>query len=156
MKNAPTTNSNESAPDKRNYTPGILPKKTNTVTSGVLAYLLENQSPTGMEAVFKMSTTRLAAVIHYLGKKYAWNIERDDKAAGTNDGRISWITVYWLPQGTISSAFAQGARDWIDVVKASRAKQRKFSDKCKQLANKINTCRQRVSDPRQTSFWEEK
>ncbi|MFZ6640312.1 hypothetical protein ACO0LL_11260 [Undibacterium sp. TC4M20W] len=156
MKNAPTTKSNESAPDKRNYTPGILPKKTNTVTSGVLAYLLENQSPTGMEAVFKMSTTRLAAVIHYLGKKYAWSIERDDKATGTNDGRISWITVYWLPQLTISTAFAQGARVWIERVKTSRAKQRKTSGKCKRLANSLNASRHRVNDPRQGSFWEEK
>ncbi|MFZ6730545.1 hypothetical protein ACO0LG_01285 [Undibacterium sp. Ji42W] len=109
-----------------------------------------------MEAAFKMSTTRLAAVIHYLGKKYAWNVERDDAATGTNDGRISWITVYWLPQGTISNAFAQDARGWIERVKTSRATQRKLSGKCKQLASKLNACRQRVNDPRQASFWEEK
>jgi hypothetical protein len=153
MKNAPTTNSNESALDKCNYNAGTLPKRTNTVTASVLAYLLENHNPTGMEAVFKMSTTRLAAFIHYLGKKYDWVIERNEIVTGTNDGRIATITVYWFPQATIAHAFKCGARDWVSAVCKASTERRKQSQKCKAIAHKINASRNKPSDPRQATLW---
>lgn len=153
MKNAPITHSNESAPTSRNYTAGILPTRTNTVTASVLAYLLENHSPTGMEAVFKMSTTRLAAVIHYLEQRYGWHIERNEIVTGTSDGRIATITVYWLSQATILRAFEFGARDWINLVCTTRAERRKLSPKCKVIAAKINASRKIVSNPRQANLW---
>ena len=155
MKNAPITNSNESAPNKRDYTAGTLPKRINTVQSSVLACLLESQVITGMESVFKMSTTRLAAFIHALSKHYDWQIERHDVATGTNDGRIAWVTAYWLPQATIAQAFEMGARDWIDEVKTAKAKRSKQSIKCKSNAAKINATRNQLSknDPRQGNLW---
>ena len=124
MKNAPITNSNESAHDKRNYNPGTLPKRINTVTAAVLAGLLESKELNGLGSVFSMSTTRLAAYIHTLSNKYEWEIERKDKCIGTNDGRIAWITEYWLPVETISLALDSGARDWIDGVKNASATRR--------------------------------
>ena len=45
---------------------GTFPTRLNTVTAEVLGRLLEGESLTGMDAVFGCSTTRLAAVIHYL------------------------------------------------------------------------------------------
>lgn len=154
MKNAPVQPTNESAPEKRDYTPGRLPKHINTVTASVMVSLLESNTLTGMDAVFKESTTRLSAVIHYLENDYGWTIDRRDIATGTNDGRIATITAYWLPQETIARAFEAGARAWIDRVKASRVKQRKQADKCKADAARRNLHRQfKMPDPRQGGLW---
>lgn len=151
MKNAPTTN-DESAPDKRDYTPGTLPVRHNTVRAAVLAAMLEGAAMTGMESVFAQSTTRLAAVICEVAKRYGWNFDRGDVAVGTKDGRITSVTTYWLPQETIARAFALGARLWVDQVKAARADSRKNANKCKADAARINAMR-RKSDPRQGAFW---
>jgi hypothetical protein len=152
MENAPTQNSNESAPDKRDYIPGTFPKHHYTVTSAVLAGLLESYTFTGMESVFQQSTTRLSAVVHYLGRKYNWSIERRDIVTGTNDGRTTWITQYWLPQETIANAFEMGARDFIEKVKTARVKQRQQAGKCKSEAARINAMLRR-QDPRQSGLW---
>ncbi|QRX84268.1 hypothetical protein [Glaciimonas sp. PAMC28666] len=156
MTNAPITNSNESAPDERDYNlPGSLPNRKNTVTAAVLACLLESSHLTGMESVFKQSTTRLSAVIHYLERDYCWNIDRRDIVTGTSDGRIASITTYWLSQTAIAQAFETGARHWIDKVNAARAARRKQSDKCKADAARLNTCRKQFKshDPRQGGLW---
>jgi hypothetical protein len=155
MKNAPTTNSSESAKDKRHYKPGALPKKRNTVLAAVLAALLEQRPLTGMDSVFGQHTTRLAAVIHALVEQYGWDIERREIATGTNDGRMAWITAYWLPQATIAQAFEMGARAWMDDVKVARAVRRKQASKCKAEAVKINAARKRYKpqDPRQSNLW---
>jgi hypothetical protein len=152
MKTPPSKTSNESAPDKRDYTPGTLPKRVNTVTSAVLAGLLESNIFTGMESVFKQSTTRLAAFVNYLERKYNWTIERRDMVVGTADGRTPQITAYWLPQETIAKAFEAGTRAWIDDVKAASAARRKGAAKCKIEAARMNA-KLRKHDPRQGSLW---
>jgi len=150
MKNALTQNSSESALDK--YTPGTFPKRVNTVTAAVLAGLLESKTFTGMESVFKQSTTRLSAYVHYLETEYYWHIDRREIATGTNDGRTTWIAEYWLPQETIAQAFEAGARAWVDDVKAIREKQRQQARKCKSEAARINAML-RKRDPRQSVLW---
>lgn len=156
MKTLPNQTAFESAPDKRDYTPGTLPKRINTVTAAVLAGLLESNTMTGMESVFKQNTTRLGAFIHRLTRDYGWNFARRDIATGTNDGRIATITAYWLPQETIAQAFEAGAREWIGSVKAARAERRKQSDKCKADAARINATRHfKIQDPRQDRLWGE-
>lgn len=155
MNNAPTTNSSESAPDKSDYTPGTLPIRRDTVVAAVLAGLLESNRLTGMESVFNQSTTRLSAYVHYIEKRYDWNIERRDMAVDTSDGRTTWITVYWLPQETISKAFEAGAREWVDSVKVARTERRKQASKRKALAAKKKAARSqlRKQDPRQAGLW---
>lgn len=157
MKNAPVQTTNERATHKRNYTPGTLPRRINTVTAAVLAGLLESNILDGMESVFRQSTTRLGAYIHYLERDYGWHIERRDMATGTSDGRIASISVYWLPQATIAQAFEAGARDWISSVKAARAERRKQTDRCKADAARINAHKHfKVQDPRQDRLWGDK
>lgn len=151
MKNAPVQTTNEGAPDSANSNTGTLPNRVNTVTAAVLASLLESRSLTGMESVFKQSTTRLGAVIHRLERGYGWRINRRDMATGTNDGRIATIASYWIPQEAIGKAFEAGARNWIERVKVARAERRKLSDKCKTEALKINA--RRHFDPRQENLW---
>ena len=157
MENAPVQTTNESAPDKRNYTPGTLPKHINTVTASVMVALLESNTLTGMESVFKEHTTRLSAVIHYLeSPRYGWTIDRRTVSTGTNDGRVAEISAYWLPQETIAKAFEAGAREWINRVKASRSERRKLASKCKADAAQINARKYfKTHDPRQDRLWGE-
>lgn len=152
MKNAPDQTTIESAPDKRNYTPGTRPARVDTVTAAVLAGLLESNTLTGMDSVFKQNTTRLGAVIHRLTRDYGWQIDRRDVATGTSDGRVAEITAYWLPQATIAQAFEAGARQWINTVKAARALRRNDAEKCRNIATRKNAARK--IDPRQSGFWE--
>jgi hypothetical protein len=65
MKNALTAFSNESAPDKRDYTGGTLPRRINTVIAGILAHLIEGRDPTGMEAVFGFTISRAHSCANY-------------------------------------------------------------------------------------------
>jgi len=145
MKNTPDQKTNESATDTVNYAPGILPTRKNTVTADVLACLLESRVMTSIESVFAQSTTRLAAVIEYIERRYGWSVPRRDKIVGTNDGRVSTVREYFLPQQTITRAFEVNADDWINGVKAERAERRKESDKCKELAKKLNISRSPAS-----------
>ncbi|HDR9159703.1 TPA: hypothetical protein QDB06_001743 [Burkholderia vietnamiensis] len=150
MKNARQPKST-SAEGHGNHIAGALPVRKNTVTSSVLAALLEGRTITGMEAVFEQSTTRAAAFIYYLEAKYGWTIERRDIAAGTNDGRVTWVTAYWLTAAARETAFAGGARAWIDDVKAAAEKRRKGADKAKATAAKLNKMRR--IDPRQDDMF---
>lgn len=154
MKNAPTTN-DEGAPDKRDSTPGTFPTRRNTVIADVLAALMESKTITSMDSVFSMSTTRLAAFVCRLQTFYGWTIERHDVATGTNDGRESWVTAYWLSPAVIAQAFGLGAREWVDGVKAAGAERRKLAGKCKAEAAKKNAIRNKLrkQDPRQGHLW---
>ncbi len=157
MKTPPNQTAFESAPDEANYTPGKMPKRKNTVVAAVLASMFESRVLTGMESVFKQSTTRLGAVIFHLENKYGWQISRRSVATGTNDGRIAEISAYWLPQATIAKAFDAGARDWIENVKTARTARRKQSEKCKADAAQRNARKHFKShDPRQDDLWCEK
>lgn len=155
MKNAPTANSNESAQNRPDYTCGTRPRRVNTVIAGILAHLIEGRDPTGMEAVFEQSTTRLAAHIHRLSSTYNWPIERADIAVGTKDGREAWVTRYWLSEATREAAFEAGARDWIEQVKEASASRRKQAGKCSANAAAKNAARRqmRKRDPHQGDFW---
>lgn len=155
MKNDHLQKTEVSAVNNCDSTPGTLPHRRNTVTAAVLAGLLESNTLTGMDSVFKQSTTRLGAVIHRLERDYGWRIERRDMATGTNDGRIASISAYWLPQATIAQAFEAGARDWVESVKVARAARRKESEKCKAQAVRLNASRKfcKPQDPRQNSLW---
>jgi hypothetical protein len=155
MQNAPITNSNEGAPDKRDYTCGTRPHRVNTVIAKILAHLIEGRDPTGMEAVFEQSTTRLAAYIHRLSFAYNWPIERASIVVGTKDGREAWVTTYWLSPATIAAAFDAGARGWIEQVKEASANRRKQAGKCRASAAAKNAAlrQMRKNDPRQVDFW---
>lgn len=155
MKNARPQNSETSAADTANCTPGTLPKRTNTVTAEVLAGLLESKTLDGMNAVIRQNTTRLGSFIHILERDYNWCIDRKDFSAGTSDWRVAHPTAYWLPQATIAKAFEAGAREWIESVKIARAELRKQSGKCKTYAARLNAARKhfKSQDPRQNSLW---
>ena len=124
------------------------------MTAAVLAGLLESKTLTGLDSVYKQSTTRLSDVVYRLTRDYGWQIDRRNIATGTNDGRVAEISAYWLPQATIAQAFAVGAGDWVEGVKVARTERRKQSGKCKSDAAKINARKHfKNHDPRQDDLW---
>jgi len=133
---------------------GTFPIRRNTVTAEVLWHLLDGENLTGMDAVFSASTTRLAAFINYLGGKYNWTIDRVDIDVGTNDGRVTVISAYYLPRSTIRRAFDAGALEFCRSVKEARAKTRKHAPKAIAEADKRNAARAAAKfNPHQNSLF---
>ena len=155
MKNARNTQKDEaSAPGKGAaiVARGMFPVKQNTVTADVLARFIAGERLTGLESVFDCSTTRLAAVVGYLGKDYAWNIQRDGKAIGCRDGRVTRVSVYWLCPNQTEAALAAGAGAWCQEVKAARRALRAKAAKARieaARANASKAARRTEVDPRQ-------
>jgi len=116
---------------------GELLARKNTVRAEVLARFLDHERMTGMEGVFKASTTRLSAVVHALGE-YGWPIERHDKVVGSSDGRIPTIREYWLSPDVIERAAAAGAGAWCAEVKAARRALRAKAEQARRDAAKAN------------------
>lgn len=132
---------------------GSFPIRCNTVVAEVLSRLLQGESLTGMSAVFSASTTRLAAVVDYLGEKYGWAIERVNIDVGTKDGRIAVVRTYFLTRSTIRRAFDSGALAFCRTVASERAKQRTYSRKAMAEAKRRNAARlARRIDPRQLNL----
>ena len=119
--------------------PGTFPAKLATVTAEVLYRLLAGDRMAGLEAVNEASTTRLAAVVEYLQSRYGWTIDRHDKANGCRDGRVSWVSVYYLPPETIARAMDEGAAIWCASVKTSRAALRKRASHAAKYAARVNS-----------------
>jgi len=133
---------------------GAFPTRRNTVTAEVLALLISGENLTGLDAVYRCNTTRLAATINYLGDKYNWTIARVSIDTGTNDGRITTVTVYYLDRAVIRKAFDAGALEFCRSVTVARAKTRKHAPKAKEQAAKRNAARAAANfDPNQGALF---
>jgi hypothetical protein len=153
MKTPNTTKAVLSTQNSDNFI-GTFPVRHNTVTSEVLRRLLNGEHLTGMDAVFGCSTTRLAANIHYLSKKYYWNVDHVDIDVGTNDGRVAMVRAYFLPRASIRRAFDAGALEFCRSVNEARAKRRKHAPKAKAEANRRNAARAAAKfNPHQDSLF---
>jgi hypothetical protein len=147
------TNTNDCNSTNQATSAGYFPVRHDTVTAEVLSRLLRGEHLTGMGAVFCANTTRLAAVIDYLGDSYLWNIERINIEVGTKDGRIAVIRTYFLTRATIRHAFDSGALEFIRSVASARAKLRTKASKVIAEAKRRNGARlsSRI-DPRQMTL----
>ena len=133
---------------------GAFPTRHNTVTAEVLARLIGGENLTGLDAVDSASTTRLAAVVDYLGTSYGWQIDRADIAVGCNDGRVAVVKAYYLNRATIRRSFDAGALEFCRNVKDARAKTRKQANKARAEADKRNAARAASRlDPNQGSLF---
>jgi hypothetical protein len=126
-------------------THGGFPPRLASVCAEVLARFLNHERLTSLDAVAEASTTRLSAVVHYLEKEHGWCIESIDKAAGCSDGRVAWVSVYYLSAETVILAMAAGAGQWCASVRAARRKQRNKAAEARRSAERLNTMRQRPS-----------
>ena len=120
---------------------GAFATRRDTVVAEVLARLIKGENLTSLDAVYDCNTTRLAATINYLGEKYNWHIARVDIDVGTDDGRVTVVTVYYLDRAVIRKAFDSGAMEFCRSVKDARAKTRKLAPKAKEKAAKRNAAR---------------
>ena len=120
---------------------GDFPVKQNTVTADVLARLLTGERLTSIDTVYEASTTRLGAVVFYLIKKYGWQIESIDKAAGCKDGRVAWVSEYFLSNETRTQTLAAGAGQWCAAVRAARTKRRAHAAQARREASRANAAR---------------
>ncbi len=121
---------------------GKLPSKLATATAEVLARLLAGERLTSIDGVHAASTTRLAAVTHYLANEYGWAaIESVDKAAGCRDGRVSYVAEYALPPAVRAAAMAAGAEVWCADVRRARAALRARAATATRQAARINAAR---------------
>ncbi len=121
--------------------PGALPAKLDTVTSEVLARLLNHERLTSLDAVSEASTTRLGGATFYLINHYGWPIEATSKAAGCRDGRVAWVSEYWLPVEIIARAMAAGAGQWCAQVRAARRARRALAAQARREAERANAAR---------------
>ncbi len=117
---------------------GTFPARHATLTAEVLRRFLEGERLASLEAVHDASTTRLAAVVEYLQRRYNWVIERQEKANGCRDGRVSWVTEYSLMPETIAAAMAANAGSWCASVKSARAKLRATASDAYRFAARAN------------------
>ena len=132
---------------------GELPVRKATVTAEVLARLLNHERLTGLEAVFDASTTRLAAVVKYLQKRYGWVISREDKVVGCSDGRVATVSEYFLLPEVIATAVTKGSDTWCTEVRAARLALRAKVAEAKRKADSLNAARRRHSLPGQLSLF---
>ena len=122
-------------------TSGRLPLKQNSVTAEVLSRLLRGERLTSLDGVFQASTTRIGATKHSLEKTHGWSVHATDKAAGCNDGRVSWIAEYHLHPQAISKAMDAGAAAWCDGVRKARLERRKKAAEAVREAVRLNEAR---------------
>ena len=120
---------------------GDFPVKQNTVTADVLARLLTGERLTSLDTVYEASTTRLGAVVFYLVNKYGWQIESIDKAAGCKDGRVAWVSEYFISNETLTHTLAAGAGQWCAAVRAARTKRRVHAAQARREASRANAAR---------------
>lgn len=119
-------------------TPGALPERQNTVIADVLARFITGERLTGMSAVTDSSTTRLADVVFRLERGHGWYVQREDKAVGCRDGRMTYVTEYRLHDDHRSAALAAGAAEWCKEVRAARRALRAKASKARAVAASVN------------------
>ena len=135
------------------FTQGTLPERKNTATADVLSRLLNYERLTGMEAVLGVSSTRLAAIVEYLQRRYQWVISREDKVTGCSDGRVATIKEYFFLPEVVESAAAKGAAGWRMEVQAARRALRAKAAEAKRKAATLNAARHRQTHPGQLGLF---
>lgn len=134
MKNAPITNGNESAPNKRKFTIfDLVPRRQNTSLVAVLVRLLEGGSVlTVREAVMELRVSNLSAAIRVLKKKYGWPIDTIEVRTYAGDAppyTYYYVKGYRLAQVDIDYAFSHlDAASWIEMVKVAQGHKREIDD----------------------------
>jgi hypothetical protein len=130
-------------------TPGALLDKRDTVRAEVLARFIVGERLTGLDSVTDSSTTRLAAVVHALDG-YGWTIDRTEKAAGCRDGRIAYVSEYWMRPDLRAAALAAGAGVWCQEVRAARRALRAKAAQARTDAARFNARKTRRTAPPDT------
>ena len=99
---------------------GVFPIRRDTVIAEALAHMLQGKRLTGMDAVFKCNTTRLADYVYRLRRQYGWCVESRAVEVQTKDGRTARVSEYWLSPGVADAAMAAAGVDFCSEVHVAR------------------------------------
>lgn len=157
MKNARPENIEAGAPGKvASIFVGSLPTRKDTVVAEVLCRLLAGEHMTSLDGVREASTTRLSAVVWHLEESFRWGIARRDKAAGCKDGRVAWVSEYFLTPETQAAAQARGVATWCREVRAARRALRLKAAVAARRASRLNALARRglAINPAQRLLWD--
>lgn len=155
MKKRPNTKSELSAAGQAGDILGQLPPQRSSVRAETLSLLLRGRTLTGMESVFKSSTTRLAAVIHVLRTDYSWEIEARNRVTGCKDGRVTTISEYRLPPAAMEAANSRREfAEFCKQVQTARLQLRKQAAMAERIAAMKNKARGiQPSNSAQFNLW---
>ena len=104
---------------------GTLPSRKSSVVALVLAKLLSGQKVNAIDMAAEAQTSRVKDLIASLRRQHAWgSISSDRIAVGTADGRVQWVTQYWLSEEVLALARTLQNLDWVDKVFEARRIQR--------------------------------
>ena len=120
---------------------GGLPAKLGTVTSEVLARLLNSEHITGLQDVCNVNTNLMAAYIYCLEIAYGWTVERKKKVVVNKNGRMALVSEYWIDPEVIFLAKAAGADAWCTEVRAARSASRAKAADVRRLPDRANAAR---------------
>jgi hypothetical protein len=124
----------------------VLPKRKGSVIASVLADMLGGAVINSVDSADDLSTTRLKDNISNLRKRHGWDVIESSKVAkATPDGRVQWVTQYWLPMKVIQAYCNEQTRDWIKGVRSARSiKRANFKNATERAraihARKIQAC----------------
>ncbi len=97
---------------------GIVPKRKSCLTSLVLAKLIAGEKLNSVDFALQANTGRLKDLIASLRKKHGWGaIESGSLAKATSDGRVQWVSQYWLPQDLVDILNTPIISDWVKCVR---------------------------------------
>jgi hypothetical protein len=117
---------------------GRLPAHKKTACAEVLSRALRGKVLTGMDAVFGVSSTRLAAHVYHLESTHEWRFERGGKVVGCRDGRVVTITTYAMFDAIIARVMASGGAEWCAEVRRARSALRAKAGHAQKVAEKAN------------------
>jgi hypothetical protein len=117
------------------------PARKGTVIAAVLAELLKGRMLNCISTAQEMQTSRLKDQIASLRKRYGWrSICSNSIAIHTKDGRVQWVSQYWLPITAPDRIDTAEIGTWIKAVEFERdLKRRRIrSDRQKAGACKVS------------------
>ena len=122
---------------------GKLPTRKGSVVVSILARLLQGQKVNGIELAAEAQTSRLKDLIAPLRQQHGWGAIRSERIAlSTVDGRVQWVSQYWLPADALVGVDQLKIAAWTKAVDRERYVQRL---NVKQAQRRAKACNARKS-----------
>lgn len=108
----------KAAPKPRQSTAiGKFPARKSSLVSLVLAKLIVGEKLNSVDFAVQANTSRLKDLIASLRKQYGWcSIESNSIAKATPDGRVQWVSQYWLPHNLLDILNTPSNDGWVKSV----------------------------------------
>lgn len=137
-----------SAPQTKPVTKPIptMPTRKSSVVASVLADLLSEYVINSIDGVSDLPTSRLKDHISTLRKRYGWDAIASCRIAkATRDGRVQWVTQYWIPIDVLDTLSLEQTHKWISEVRKTRRANRMCFKDAQQRAKACNARKSKVA-----------